>query len=136
MFSFSHLVLLACLVHCSAASLSWKTYFLSCLPSLIFYPSDRSSHPSQYHDNHLSFVVPMHTDTYQRTEPILSFSLSPLIPSPPLTPRRCLGLYLVRPSPSHPPCSYLLQSFPFIICQSPLYLSVRACFAARLVLSP
>lgn len=54
----------------------------------------------QYHNHHLSFIVPIHTDTYQRTEPNPSFLLFSLIFSPLFTPRRCLGLYLAHPLPS------------------------------------
>jgi len=65
--------------------------------------------PPHYHSNHLSSSSQAHT-----TEPDPPFLFHP---SSPLA-RRCLGLYLVHPSPS--PLSYMLQ---LCFCQSPLYLS-------------
>ena len=95
----------ACSVLYSAAPLSRTTYF-------IFTPSDRSSHPPQYHNDRLSLAVLMHTHVDEPNPSSSFFDFSDL-PFFLFTPRRCLGLYLAHllPPPPSSSCSYMWQPF-------------------------
>jgi len=107
---FSTSVLLAGLISYSATSLSRNTTFCHACRLSFKLSLTRTVHPIPHTITTTAcLLVPMHTDTYHRTEPILSF-FSPCLP------RRCSGLYWHILPPS--------LRFIYVAAPSVLHLSI------------
>lgn len=114
----------------------WNPYFLPRLPSLVF-SLTRIVHPVPQNTTTTTCLSLFQCTQTHTTEQNLSFLFCrPPDPSSPLvSPRRCLGPYLVHPFPSPPLLFIYVATLSVLHLQCPLYPSSRACFiVASLVL--